>query len=602
MSTPPPSTAPVASLGKAFSFLKPYRLQMAFATVALVFTAGISLLLVQFVRIIVDSGFVAGSSQSLGLAISGFLVVAILQAVGTFARFYCVSWLGERVTADIRRAVFSHLMTLHPGYFEENLSGEIQSRITTDTTLLQTVIGSSVSVALRNFLMLIGGVVFLFITNPKLTSIVLLCIPLVIGPILIFGRRVRHLSRHSQDEIANVGAYVGESIQHIKTVQAYNHQVEDERIFEGHVEAAFKVALARIRSRAFLITIVITLVFGTIAAMIWSGGQAVINGTLSAGELTAFVVYAVIVGSAVGSISQVIGDLQRAAGATERLMELLHAPSDILPPENPVALPMPCKGEIVLDNVTFSYPTRLNTRAIDELVLTIKPGSSVALVGPSGAGKSTLFDLILRFYDPASGRILLDGIDIRQLGMQDLRAQIAIVAQQPAMFTGNVRENIRYGRPSASDAEVEEAAKAAFASEFIETLPQGYESYLGESGIRLSGGQKQRLAIARAILRDAPILLLDEATSALDAESERKVQIALERLMQNRTTIIIAHRLATVKNVDSIVVMDAGKVIAQGSHSQLIVSSPLYANLAALQFANESGETGHASARDVTAP
>lgn len=596
MSTPPPSTAPVASLGKAFSFLKPYRLQMAFATVALVFTAGISLLLVQFVRIIVDSGFVAGSSESLGLAISGFLVVAVLQAVGTFARFYCVSWLGERVTADIRRAVFSHLMTLHPGYFEENLSGEIQSRITTDTTLLQTVIGSSVSVALRNFLMLIGGVVFLFITNPKLTSIVLLCIPLVIGPILIFGRKVRHLSRHSQDEIANVGAYVGESIQHIKTVQAYNHQVEDERIFEGHVEAAFKVALARIRSRAFLITIVITLVFGTIAAMIWSGGQSVINGTLSAGELTAFVVYAVIVGSAVGSISQVIGDLQRAAGATERLMELLHAPSDILPPENPVALPMPCKGEIVLDNVTFSYPTRLNTRAIDEFVLTIKPGSSVALVGPSGAGKSTLFDLILRFYDPASGRILLDGIDIRQLGMQDLRAQIAIVAQQPAMFTGNVRENIRYGRPSASDAEVEEAAKAAFASEFIETLPQGYESYLGESGIRLSGGQKQRLAIARAILRDAPILLLDEATSALDAESERKVQIALERLMQNRTTIIIAHRLATVKNVDSIVVMDAGKVIAQGSHSQLIVSSPLYANLAALQFANESGETSRASA------
>jgi ATP-binding cassette subfamily B protein len=600
MSTPPPLTAPVASLGKAFSFLRPYRLQMAFATVALIFTAGISLLLVQFVRIIVDSGFVAGSSQSLGLAISGFLVVAVLQAVGTFARFYCVSWLGERVTADIRRAVFSHLMTLHPGYFEENLSGEIQSRITTDTTLLQTVIGSSVSVALRNFLMLIGGVVFLFITNPRLTSIVLLCIPLVVGPILIFGRRVRHLSRHSQDEIANVGAYVSESIQHIKTVQAYNHQVEDERIFEGHVEAAFKVALARIRSRAFLITIVITLVFGTIAAMIWSGGQAVINGTLSAGELTAFVVYAVIVGSAVGSISQVIGDLQRAAGATERLMELLHAPSDILPPENPVPLPMPCRGEIVLDNVTFSYPTRLNTRAIDELALTIKPGSSVALVGPSGAGKSTLFDLILRFYDPASGRILLDGVDIRQLDMQDLRAQIAIVAQQPAMFTGNVRENIRYGRPSASDAEVEDAAKAAFASEFIETLPQGYESYLGESGIRLSGGQKQRLAIARAILRDAPILLLDEATSALDAESERKVQIALERLMQNRTTIIIAHRLATVKNVDSIIVMEAGKVIAQGSHAQLIASSPLYANLAALQFANDNGEPNHASSADLT--
>lgn len=590
MSTPKPSPATaIASLRKAFGFLRPYRLQMAFATIALIFTAGISLLLVQFVRIIVDSGFVAGSSQSLGLAISGFLVVAILQAIGTFARFYCVSWLGERVTADIRRAVFSHLLSLHPGYFEENLSGEIQSRITTDTTLLQTVIGSSVSVALRNILMLIGGVIFLFITNPKLTSIVLLCIPLVIGPIMIFGRKVRHLSRHSQDEIANVGAYVSESIQHIKTVQAYNHQGEDERIFEARVESAFTVALARIRSRAFLITIVITLVFGTIAAMIWSGGQAVISGDLSAGELTAFVVYAVIVGSAVGSISQVIGDLQRAAGATERLMELLHAPSNILPPENPVALPETFLGEIRLEDLVFSYPTRLNSRAIDNLDLIIKPGSSVALVGPSGAGKSTLFDLILRFYDPASGRVVVDGIDIRQLKLQDLRSKIAIVAQQPAMFTGNVRENIRYGRPSATDAEVEEAAKAAFASEFIDELPQGYESYLGESGIRLSGGQKQRLAIARAILRDAPILLLDEATSALDAESERKVQIALERLMKNRTTIIIAHRLATVKNVDSIIVMEAGKVIAQGTHKELIVNSPLYANLAALQFSNDQG-------------
>ncbi|MDX1490392.1 MAG: ABC transporter transmembrane domain-containing protein [Pseudohongiellaceae bacterium] len=583
-----PQKAAIASLRKAFGFLRPYRLQMMFATFALIFTAGISLLLVQFVRIIVDSGFVAGSSQSLGLAISGFMVVAILQAIGTFARFYCVSWLGERVTADIRRAVFSHLMTLHPGYFEENLSGEIQSRITTDTTLLQTVIGSSVSVALRNLLMLIGGVVFLFISNPKLTSIVLLCIPLVVAPILIFGRRVRHLSRNSQDEIANVGAFVSESIQYIKTVQAYNHQLEEERIFGERAEAAFTVALARIRSRAFLITIVITLVFGTIAAMIWAGGQAVISGNLTAGELTAFVVYAVIVGSAVGSISQVIGDLQRAAGATERLMELLEAPSDILSPANPKSLPEPFQGKIEFEKVSFSYPTRLSTKAIDELDLCVEPGSSVALVGASGAGKSTLFDLILRFYDPAGGRILLDGVETRQLSLFDLRSKMAIVAQQPAMFTGNVRENIRYGRPSASDAEVEAAAEAAFASEFIAALPQGYDSYLGESGIRLSGGQKQRLAIARAVLSDAPILLLDEATSALDAESERKVQVALERLMQNRTTIIIAHRLATVKNVDKIIVMDAGKVVAQGRHNELIASSPLYANLAALQFANES--------------
>lgn len=583
-----PNVSAISSLGKAYSFMRPYKLQMAFATLALIFTAAISLVLVQFVRIIVDNGFVAGSSENLGLAIAGFMVVAVLQAIGTFARFYCVSWLGERVTADIRTAVYRHLLTLHPGYYEENLSGEIQSRITTDTTLLQTVIGSSVSVALRNFLMLLGGVVFLFITNPKLTSIVLVCIPLVIVPILVFGRRVRHLSRSSQDEIANVGAYVGESIQHIKTVQAYNHEAADEGIFATHVEDAFRVALARIRSRAFLITIVITLVFAAVAAMIWAGGQDVINGRMSAGELTAFVVYAVIVASAVGSISQVIGDLQRAAGATERLMELLHAPSDIISPATPMSLETPFRGEIVMEQLRFFYPSRPNTAAIDGLSLHVRPGSSVALVGPSGAGKSTLFDLLLRFYDPQQGQLSIDGVDIRQLDLQELRGHIAIVSQQPAMFTGNVRENIRYGRPDATDEEVMAAAKAAFASDFIEELPQGYDSFLGEAGIRLSGGQKQRIAIARAILKNAEILLLDEATSALDAESERKVQMALDALMQNRTTIIIAHRLATVKNVDSIVVMDTGKVVAQGSHQELLVSSPLYANLAALQFSERS--------------
>jgi ATP-binding cassette subfamily B protein len=579
-----------SSLRKAFVFMRPYKKQIFLATVALVFTAAVTLALVQFVRVIVDVGFVAGSSQSLGLAIAGFLVVAIIQAFGTFARFYWVSWLGERVTADIRTAVFSHLMTLHPGYFEENLSGEIQSRITTDTTLLQTVIGSSVSVALRNFLMMIGGTLFLFITNPKLTSIVMICIPLVIGPIMIFGRKVRQLSRSSQDEIANVGAYVGESIQHIKTVQAYTHQQANEQAFSNHVESAFKVALARIMSRSVLITIVITLVFGAVAAMIWVGGQDVINGRMSAGELTAFVVYAVIVASAVGAISQVIGDLQRAAGATERLMELLHAPSDIVTPAQPRAFATPFRGEIVLDSLRFCYPSRPQTAALDGLNLHVRAGSSVALVGPSGAGKSTLFDMLLRFYDPQQGSVQVDGIDIHELDLLDLRRRFAIVSQQPAMFTGNVRDNIRYGRPDATDAEVEAAAQSAFASEFIEQLPQGYDSFLGEAGIRLSGGQKQRIAIARAILRDAPILLLDEATSALDAESERKVQMALEALMHNRTTLIIAHRLATVKNVDTIVVMEAGKVVAQGSHQQLLNSSPLYANLATLQFA-ASGQT-----------
>ncbi len=588
--TAAPGPSAVSSLRKAFVFMRPYRRQMALATIALIFTAAVTLALVQFVRVIVDVGFVAGSTQSLGLAIAGFLVVAVIQALGTFARFYWVSWLGERVTADIRTAVFSHLMTLHPGYFEENRSGEIQSRITTDTTLLQTVIGSSVSVALRNLLMMIGGTLFLFITNPRLTSIVMICIPLVIGPIMIFGRRVRQLSRSSQDEIANVGAYVGESIQHIKTVQAYTHQRANEKAFSDHVESAFKVALARILSRSVLITIVITLVFGAVAAMIWVGGQDVISGRMSAGELTAFVVYAVIVASAVGAISQVIGDLQRAAGATERLMELLHAPSEIVSPAQPREFALPLRGDISVEGLRFCYPSRPLNAALDGLDLQVKAGSSVALVGPSGAGKSTLFDLLLRFYDPQQGRILVDGIDIRELDLENLRRQFAIVSQQPAMFTGNVRDNIRYGRPEASDAEVEAAARAAYADEFIEQLPQRYDSFLGEAGIRLSGGQRQRLAIARAILRDAPILLLDEATSALDAESERKVQLALEGLMRNRTTLIIAHRLATVKNVDTIVVMEAGRVVAQGSHQQLLESSPLYAKLASLQFA-ASGQT-----------
>ncbi|MDG1025737.1 MAG: ABC transporter transmembrane domain-containing protein [Gammaproteobacteria bacterium] len=579
-------------LVKASAFLKPYTKQIIIASIALVFTAALTLGLVQYLRIIVDRGFVEGSTESLNTAILGFLVVALLQAVGTFARFYWVSWLGERVTADIRKAVYSHIIDLHPGYFEDNLSGEIQSRITTDTTLIQSVIGSSASIALRNLLMMIGGTIFLFITNPKLTSVVMICIPLVIGPILFFGRKVRVLSRSSQDEIANVGAYVGESIQQIKTVQAYNHQAHDDKKFTDHVETAFDVALRRIMMRSFLITIVITLVFGALAAMIWVGGQDVINGTMSAGELTAFVAYAVLVASAVGAISQVISELQRAAGAMERLMELLEARNEIMAPEKPRQLNGEFKGLLALEAVTFSYPSRPENPALDNVTLRIQPGESVALVGPSGAGKSTLFDLVLRFYDPQAGNLALDGIDIRELDPQDLRSHIAIVSQQPTMFTGNVWDNIRYGRPDASDDEVREAAESAFASEFVEKLPEGFDSYLGESGIRLSGGQKQRIAIARAILKDPEILLLDEATSALDAESERKVQMALEKLMVNRTSLVIAHRLATVMNVSRIAVLDSGKLIAQGSHKELLLESELYANLAKLQF---SANSDHAS-------
>ena len=578
-------------LVKAAAFLSPYKKQILIASVALVFTAGLTLGLVQYVRIIVDQGFVAGSTESLNTAVLGFFFIAIFQAIGTFARFYWVSWLGERVTADIRKAVYSHIIDLHPGYFEDNLSGEIQSRITTDTTLIQSVIGSSASIALRNILMMVGGTIFLFITNPKLTSVVMICIPLVIGPILFFGRKVRLLSRSSQDEIANVGAYVGESIQQIKTVQAYNHQSHDDKLFAGHVETAFDVALRRIMMRSFLITIVITLVFGALAIMIWVGGQDVINGTMSAGELTAFVAYAVLVASAVGAISQVISELQRAAGAMERLMELLEAENEIQAPESPRQLDGGFKGSLSLSNVTFAYASRPDTPALDGVTLDIQPGESVALVGPSGAGKSTLFDLVLRFYDPQSGALFLDGIDIRELDPQELRSHIAIVSQQPTMFTGNVWENIRYGRPDASDEEVRSAAEAAFASEFIEKLPEGYDSYLGESGIRLSGGQKQRIAIARAILKDPEILLLDEATSALDAESERKVQMALEKLMANRTSLVIAHRLATVMNVSRIAVLDGGKLIAQGSHKELLQESDLYANLASLQFSATPDES-----------
>ena len=571
----------------ALQFLVPYKKQIVWASIALVFTAGLSLALVQFVRIIVDQGFVASSASSLSQAVVGFMIIAVLQALGTFARYYWVSWLGERVTADLRQAVYSHIIGLHPGYFEANLSGEIQSRITADTTLIQSVIGSSVSVALRNLLILIGGTIFLFITNPRLTSVVLICIPLVVGPIMIFGRRVRRLSRSSQDKIANVGAYVGESIQQIKTVQAYNHQDYDRSEFSDHVESAFTVAISRIKTNAILITVVMTLVFAAVATMIWVGGQDVINGVMSAGELTAFIVYAVMVAMAVAAISGVIAELQRAAGALERLMDLLHAENEIRAPLTPAHLPHKPSGALRIEQLSFSYPSRQDTLALDNVTLEIEPGENVALVGPSGAGKSTLFDMILRFYDPGSGCITLEGIDIRKLDPVELRSHIAVVSQQPAMFTGNVWDNIRYGRPQADDDAVKQAAKSAYASDFIEALPEKYDSFLGEAGVRLSGGQKQRIAISRAILKDPEILLLDEATSALDAESERQVQLALERLMKDRTSLIIAHRLATVKNVDRIVVLDAGKLIAQGTHRDLMQSCELYANLANLQF-NES--------------
>ncbi len=576
----------LARLLPALKFLTPYWGRITLALIALVFTAAVLLSIGQGVRLLIDQGLPTGSPEQLKQALLGFGILVLALAMGTFVRFYLVTWIGERVITDIRRAVFDHVVDLHPAFFETNLSGEIQGRITTDTTLLQTVIGSSVSVALRNIIMFVGGLVLLFITNAKLTGMVMLAVPLTIGPILFFGRRVRRLSRSSQDRVADVGTYVGETLQNIKTVQAYNHQELDKEMFASHAERAFDVAVWRIRYRAVLITVVMVLLMGAIGGMLWVGGRDVMSGAISAGELAAFVFYAMLVAISVAAISEVYGELQRAAGATERLMELLQAKSMIIDAGKLHFQDTVVKGVLKISHLGFCYESRLEHKALDDVSLAVPSGGHVAIVGPSGAGKSTLFDLILRFYDPQQGSIELDGVAIRDIPLQELRANIGIVPQSPALFTTTINENIRYGRPDATDEEVRAAAKAAYADEFIKRLPDGYDSFVGESGVRLSGGQRQRIAIARAVLKNPRILLLDEATSALDAESEHMVQRALAELMENRTTLVIAHRLATVMHANKIIVLEQGKIVASGTHQALIKSNELYARLAKLQFSD----------------
>ncbi|WGL18527.1 ABC transporter transmembrane domain-containing protein [Microbulbifer bruguierae] len=574
-----------------WQFVRPYKGVLTGAAIALVFTAGVTLSIGQGVRLLVDEGLTGDSSEALAHAVLVIMALAVLMALGTYARHYLVSWLGERVVADLRKAVFDHIVTLHPSYFETNRSGEIMSRLTTDTTLLQHIIGTSFSMALRSTLMFVGALVLLLFTNLKLSLMVLVGVPLVLLPIVLYGRRVRKLSKASQDSIADVGSYAGEIIQHIKTVQSYTRENHEKQAFGGEVEIAFDVAKRRVRQRSLLVAVVILLMFGAVSGLIWVGGNDMIAGRISSGDLAAFVFYAVMMGSAVATISEVYGELQRATGATERLMDLLNVKAEIPVSEGfseaelstGEATPQ-TTAELAFESVEFSYPSRPDSPALCDLNLNVAAGKSLALVGPSGAGKSTLLELLQRFYDPQRGRITLNGTDIRELDTGNLRRQMAVVPQQPALFTADVWYNLRYGNPNASDEQVIAAAKAAHAHDFIQQLPDGYNSHLGEQGTRLSGGQKQRLAIARAILKDPKILLLDEATSALDAESEYHVQQALQTLMQNRTTIVIAHRLATILHADNIAVLDGGQVVAQGTHAELLGISPLYRRLAELQF------------------
>lgn len=576
-------------LSRLFAFLRPYRWRIAAALVALTVAASTVLVFGSGLRWLIDSGFVAGDVTLLDQALVGMLAVVVVLAAATASRAYLVTWLGERVAADLRCAVFDNVVRLSPGFFENARTGEILSRISTDTTLLQTIVGSSASMALRNVLMFIGGTAMMAITSPKLTGLVFLVVPIVVVPIIAFGRRVRALSRDSQDRLGDAGADIDEALHAIRTVQAFNREASELARIGARVETAFHSATGRIRTRSGLIGLVLLLVFGAVGVILWIGGHDAIAGRISAGQLSAFVFYAVVVAASVGAISEFAADLQRAAGAAERLFELLDTKPLIAAPIHPLALPEPPRGEIALEGVSFAFPSRRDRPALSGVSLDIRAGETVALVGPSGAGKTTLFNLLLRFYDPDAGTVRLDGVDLRLAAPAEIRSRIGLVAQDTVIFAADVLENIRYGRPGASEEDVRRAAEAAAAAEFIERLPEGYRTHLGERGVRLSGGQRQRIAIARALLRDPAVLLLDEATSALDAESERLVQQALDRLLDGRTVVVIAHRLATVLKADRIVVLDQGRIVAQGTHDVLIRQGGLYARLAALQFAAAEG-------------
>ena len=565
-------------------FLAPYRGMLAAALAALLLAASATLSLPVAVRFMIDRGFSAASAAQVDRYFVALLGIASLLAVATALRYYLVTWLGERIVADVREAVFRHMVRLSPAFYETTRTGEVLSRLTTDTTILQSVIGSGASIALRNMLLLIGGLAMLVITSPTLTGLIVVLVPVILLPLILFGRRVRRLSRTSQDRIADSSALAEEILSAMRIVQAYVREAWEAARFRQAVEDSFVAALARMRARAMLTAVVILFVFGSMVLVLWFGAKAVLGGTMSGGQLGQFVLYAVLVAGSFAALAEVWGEMQRAAGAMERIMELLATEPGIRDPADPLPPTRPARGEVRIERLTFHYPARPERAALHEVSFTVPAGRTVALVGPSGAGKTTVFQLLLRFYTPESGRILLDGVDVARLTLADLRGTMAIVPQETIVFSTTARENIRYGRPDAGNDEVEAAARAALAHDFLSELPQGYDTYLGEKGVRLSGGQRQRIAIARAILKNPPLLLLDEATSALDAESELQVQRALDRLMAERTTIVIAHRLATVLKADRIVVFEAGEVVATGTHEELVAQGGLYARLARLQL------------------